>query len=260
VTGAVIDLRGRTVIVTGGGRGVGRGIAEGFLAAGADVTICGRNEPEPLPADGDRAAEFVAADVREADDIARVVEVVVGRHGQIDVLVNNAGGAPPADSATASPRFTRAIIELNLIAPLVFAQQVNAVMQTQDRGGVIVNIASVSGIRPSPNSAAYGAAKAGLLNLTTTLAVDFAPRVRVNAVTAGLIETEQSHLFYGDEEGIAAVSATVPLGRMGTPRDVAGVCVFLASPLAEYVSGANILLHGGGERPAYMDAAKNTSA
>jgi NAD(P)-dependent dehydrogenase (short-subunit alcohol dehydrogenase family) len=133
-------------------------------------------------------------------------------------------------------------------------------MQEQDDGGVIINIASVSGIRPSPNSAAYGAAKAGLLNLTTTLAVDYAPKVRVNAVTAGLIRTEQSHLFYGDEDGIAAVGATVPLGRMGTPADVAGVCLFLASPLAAYVSGANILLHGGGERPAYMDAAKNTSA
>ena len=126
--------------------------------------------------------------------------------------------------------------------------------------GCIVNIASVSGMRPSPASAAYGAAKAGLLNLTTTLAVDYAPRVRVNAVTAGLIVTEQAHLFYGDDEGIAAVGATVPLGRMGTPSDVAGVCLFLASPLAAYVSGANILVHGGGERPAFLEAAKNTSA
>ena len=120
-------------------------------------------------------------------------------------------------------------------------------MQEQDEGGVIVNIASVSGTRGSPGSAAYGAAKAGLLNLTVSLAVDYAPKVRVNAVTAGMIETEQSHLFYGDEEGIAAVSATVPLGRLGTPADVADACVFLASPMAAYVSGANLLLHGGGE-------------
>jgi NAD(P)-dependent dehydrogenase (short-subunit alcohol dehydrogenase family) len=260
LTGNVIDLGGRAVIVTGGAKGIGRGITEGFLGAGADVTICGRNEPDELPAHGGRQATFVAGDVRDADDVARIVADTVRRLGRLDVLVNNAGGAPPADSATASPRFSRAIIELNLVAPLVFAQQANAVMQEQDDGGVIVNIASVSGIRPSPNSAAYGAAKAGLLNLTTTLAVDYAPKVRVNAVTAGLIRTEQSHLFYGDEEGIAAVSATVPLGRMGTPADVAGACLFLASPLAAYISGANILLHGGGERPAYMDAAKNTSA
>lgn len=254
------DLSGQSVIVTGGARGIGRGITEGFLAAGADVTICGRSEPEELPAVEGRAATFVAADVREPDDVARVVDDAVGRLGRVDVLVNNAGGSPPADSATASPRFSRAIVELNLIAPLVCSQAVNAIMQEQESGGCIVNIASVSGTRPNPGSAAYGAAKAGLLNLTTTLAVDFAPRVRVNAVTAGLILTEQAHLFYGDEEGIAAVSATVPLGRMGTPDDIANVCLFLASPLAAYVSGANVLVHGGGEQPAYRDAATNTSS
>src|SRR5262245_19173934 len=252
------DLTGQSVIVTGGARGVGRGITEGFLAAGADVTICGRNEPESVPEVDARAAAFVAADVREPDDVERVVADTVARTGRVDVLVNNAGGSPPADSATASPRFSRSIIDLNLIAPLVCSQAVNAVMQEQATGGSIVNIASVSGTRPNPGSAAYGAAKAGLLNLTSTLAVDFAPKVRVNAVTAGLILTEQAHLFYGDEEGIAAVSATVPLGRMGTPDDIADVCLFLASPLAAYVSGANILVHGGGELPAYLGAAKNT--
>ena len=128
-------------------------------------------------------------------------------------------------------------------------------MQAQSDGGSIVNIASVSGLRPSPGTAAYGAAKAGLLNLTTTLAVDYAPKVRVNAVSAGLIRTEQSHLHYGDEAGIAAVGATVPLGRMGAPADIAHACLYLASPLAAYVTGANLLVHGGGERPAYLDAA-----
>ncbi|MGH8985032.1 MAG: SDR family oxidoreductase, partial [Acidimicrobiia bacterium] len=123
----------------------------------------------------------------------------------------------------------------------------------------IVNISSVSGTRPTPGTAAYGAAKAGLLNLTQTLAVEWAPKVRVNAVTAGLVRTDQSHLFYGDEEGIAAVGATVPLGRMADPSDIADVCLFLASPLARYVSGESIVVHGGGERPAYLDAAKNTS-
>ncbi len=256
---ATPDLSGQVVIVTGGARGIGRGIAESFLAAGAEVTICGRSEPESLPTADGRVAAFVAADVRDPEAIEHVVADTVSRSGRLDVLVNNAGGSPPADSATASPRFSRSIIDLNLIAPLVFSQAANAVMQGQESGGCIVNIASVSGMRPSPASAAYGAAKAGLINLTTTLAVDFAPRVRVNAVTAGLIVTEQAHLFYGDDEGIAAVGETVPLGRMGTPGDVAGVCLFLASPLAAYVSGANILVHGGGERPAYLEAAKNTS-
>jgi NAD(P)-dependent dehydrogenase (short-subunit alcohol dehydrogenase family) len=121
-----------------------------------------------------------------------------------------------------------------------------------------VNVASVSGVRASPNTLAYGAAKAGLLNATKTMAVDFAPKVRVNAVVVGLVVTEQAHLFYGDEAGIAAVGATVPLGRMADPTDVADVCVFLASPLARYVSGAEVLVHGGGEKPAYMDAASGT--
>jgi NAD(P)-dependent dehydrogenase (short-subunit alcohol dehydrogenase family) len=113
----------------------------------------------------------------------------------------------------------------------------------------------VSALRPSPGTAAYGAAKAGLLNLTTTLAVEWAPKVRVNAITAGLIVTEQAALHYGDEAGIAAVGATIPAGRMGQPRDIADACLFLASPLADYVSGANLHVHGGGERPVYLDAA-----
>jgi NAD(P)-dependent dehydrogenase (short-subunit alcohol dehydrogenase family) len=89
--------------------------------------------------------------------------------------------------------------------------------------------------------------------------VEWAPKVRVNAVTAGMIRTEQSHLHYGDEAGLAAVAATVPLGRMGEPRDVGDVCLFLASPLASYISGANLLMHGGGEKPAFLGAAKNVS-
>jgi NAD(P)-dependent dehydrogenase (short-subunit alcohol dehydrogenase family) len=135
----------------------------------------------------------------------------------------------------------------------------NAVMQRQEEGGAIINIASVSGARPSPGTAAYGAAKAGLLNLTTTMAVEFAPRVRVNAITAGLIRTEQSHLHYGDEAGIARVAATIPMGRLAEPTDIGDACLFLASPLAAYVTGANLLLHGGGERPAFLDAADPTA-
>ena len=125
------DLSGQVVIVTGGARGIGRGITEGFLAAGADVTICGRSGPRE-PSVGRRPRpRFVAADVREPDDVERVADTV-SRSGRLDVLVNNAGGSPPADSATASPRFSRAIVELNLIAPLVFSQQANAVMQGQE--------------------------------------------------------------------------------------------------------------------------------
>jgi len=252
---APFDLSGKVVIVTGGTQGVGRGIALRFLELGAHVVVCSRREPEQQPAFGGASALFVAADVREVDQIDRAIGVTLERFGRIDVLVNNAGGSPPADAATASPRFSAAIVSLNLLAPLNFSQRANAVMQRQESGGSIVNIASVSGVRPSPGTAAYGAAKAGLLNLTQSLAVEWAPKVRVNAVTAGLIHTEQADLHYGDEAGIARVSATIPLGRMGEPADVADACVFFASPLARYVSGANLLLHGGGERPAFLGAA-----
>ncbi len=246
---------GQAVIVTGGCRGIGRGIARRFAEAGAHVLVCCRNQPESLP----EGVAFVAADVREPEQIDAAIAACIERFGTVDVLVNNAGGAPPADSATASPRFTAGIIALNLTAPIVFAQRANAVMQGQEHGGTIVNIASVSGVRPSPSTLAYGAAKAGLLNATQTMGVEFAPKVRVNAVIVGLVVTEQAHLFYGDEAGIAAVGATVPLGRMADPSDVADVCVFLASPLARYVNGAEILVHGGGEKPAYIEAVQSTA-
>jgi NAD(P)-dependent dehydrogenase (short-subunit alcohol dehydrogenase family) len=252
-----IDMSAAVVIVTGGTKGVGRGIARRFLDAGARVVVCGRAPPEePVRSTSGREASFVAADVREVEGVDRVVARALEQHGRIDVLVNNAGGAPPADAATVSPRFSTSVITLNLIAPLVFSQRVNAVMQKQAEGGSIVNIASVSGLRASPGTAAYGAAKAGLLNLTESLAVEWAPRVRVNAIAAGPLRTEKSELHYGDEAGIARVAATIPLGRLGEPEDVGDVCLFLASPLARYVSGAIVTVHGGGEKPAFLEAAK----
>ena len=250
-----LDFTGKVVIVTGGCRGVGRGITERFLAAGADVVICCRHEPDTLPSVGERTAAFIAADVRDADQIDAVLTFTLERHGRLDVLVNNAGGAPPSDTATVSPKFSTAIIALNLVAPLVFAQRAFAVMKDQPEGGVIVNIASVSGLRPSPGTAAYGAAKAGLVNLTQTLGLEFAPAVRVVGVTVGLVRTEQADLFYGDEAGVAAVGQTVPVGRMAEPSDVGDVCLLLASPLARYVTGEHLILHGGGEWPAYLRAA-----
>jgi NAD(P)-dependent dehydrogenase (short-subunit alcohol dehydrogenase family) len=252
-----IDLSGRVAIVTGGGRGVGRGISESLLDAGADVVICGRKEPESLPESGGRRALFTPADVRELEQIEAVAGFAEERFGRIDVLVNNAGGAPPADAATASPRFHEQILRLNLIAPLHFAQRANRTMQSQDSGGVILFISSVSAMRPSPKTAVYGAAKAGLESLARSLAMEWAPKVRVAVVAGGMIETEQSELYYGDAEGIAAVGATVPVGRLAVPRDIGDACTFLASPLASYVSGTTLLVHGGGERPPFWEAAKN---
>ena len=248
-----IDLASQVAIVTGGARGVGRGISERLLEAGAEVVICGRTPPESLPSAGGRSALFVPADVRELESIDRVIAFTRERFGRLDALVNNAGGSPAAPAATASPRFSEKILQLNLIAPMHFAQKANAVMQAQSDGGVIINIASVSALRPSPGTAAYAAAKAGLLSLTQTLAVEWAPMVRVNAIAAGMIKTELAEMHYGDAAAQARVAATVPLARLGTPRDVGDLCVFLASPLASYVSGATVLMHGGGERPAFLD-------
>ncbi len=253
-----IDLAGRVGLVTGGSRGVGRGITERLLEAGAEVVICGRTEPRPedLPTGGSepsRRASFVAADVRDPDAVDRLVTAVVEGHGRLDLAVNNAGGSPSTDSATASPRFSEKIIALNLTAPIHVAQRANAQMQAQADGGVIVNVASLSGLRPSPGTAAYGAAKAGLVNLTTTLAMEWAPRVRVNCVSAGMVRTEAFEDYYGGPDGASAVAATVPAGRVAEPIDVANAVVFLASPLAAHVSGTNLVVHGGGERLAFAD-------
>ena len=249
-------MSGSTVVlVTGGAKGVGRGISERFLAEGASVVVCGREVPAVLPQQNGHKAEFVACDVRKTDQVDALFAQIAERHGRLDVLVNNAGGAPFAMADKASPRFHESIVALNLLAPLHFAQKANALMQKQAEGGVIIFIASVSGLRPSPGTAAYGAAKAGVLSLTQSLAVEWAPRVRVVAISPGLVKTEQSELHYGDEAGIAAVSATVPAGRMANPSEIGDACVWLASAGAAYASGTNLVLHGGGERPAFLDAA-----
>ncbi|WP_330228178.1 SDR family oxidoreductase [Nocardia sp. NBC_00508] len=249
-----IDLAGRVVLVTGGVRGVGAGVSEAFLAAGATVVACARRPADvPVEVDG-RAIDYLPCDVRDADAVRALIETITERHGRLDHLVNNAGGAPFALAAEAGKNFHAKIVELNLLAPLLVAQAANAVMQRQEEGGSIVNISSVSGHRPSPGTAAYGAAKAGMDSLTGSLAVEWAPKVRVNSLVVGPVHTELSHLHYGDEEGVDAVGRTIPLGRMARPDDIGSCAVFLASPLAAYVSGATLLVHGGGERPAFLAA------
>ena len=252
--GVTGGFAGRTVLVTGGTRGIGAGIARRFLAAGADVIVCGRREPPHPVTNAGRPAAYVEADVREPGQVDRLIAAAVEATGRLDVVVNNAGGAPYAEAAAASPNFHQKIVALNLIAPLHVSQRANQVMQQHD-GGSIIMIGSMSGLRPSPGTAAYGAAKAGLHHLATSLAVEWAPRVRVNCVVAGATETEQSALHYGDAAGVAAVGATVPLRRLATPGDIAEACVFLASPRSAYITGASLLVHGGGELPAFLAAA-----
>jgi NAD(P)-dependent dehydrogenase (short-subunit alcohol dehydrogenase family) len=238
-------LNGKVAVVTGGTRGVGAGIAKAFVEAGADVVTCARRPPEE-PVEG---TEFVPVDLRDAD----AVRAFFAGLPRVDVLVNNAGGAPYRRLDQSASEWHARVVELNLLTPLTAS--LAAYEQLRRARGSVVMIGSVSGTRPSPGTAAYGAAKAGLENLARSMAVEWAPEVRVNTLVVGLVRTELSHLHYGDEDGIEAVSRTVPLGRMAEPADVGAAAVFLASDAAAYISGASLLVHGGGERPAFLDAA-----
>ncbi|MER6356522.1 SDR family oxidoreductase [Streptomyces sp. NPDC001634] len=238
-------MRGRTAVVTGGTRGVGAGIARAFVAAGADVVVCARRPPE-VPLEG---AEFAPLDVCDPP----AVRDFFGALPRVDVLVNNAGGAPYRPLADAGPERHARVVELNLVAPLTVS--LAAYDHLRHARGAVVMIGSVSGSRPSPGTAAYGAAKAGLESLARSMAVEWAPEVRVNTLVVGMVRTELSHIHYGGEDGIAAVSRTVPLGRLAEPSDIGEAAVFLASDAAAYITGASLLVHGGGERPAFLDAA-----
>ncbi|GAA2431498.1 SDR family oxidoreductase [Streptomyces pulveraceus] len=249
------DFTGRVALVTGGTKGIGAAIAGAFLGAGAEVVVCGRTTPDALPSAGGREALFVPADVRDPAAASALVDTAVERFGGLDVLVNNAGGSPDADAATVSPRFVEKVVALNLLAPFYVAQAAHRVMRDQEDGGSVVNIGSVSAHDPQPGTAAYTAAKAGLLALTRALALEWAPAVRVNHITTGLIRTPGAASVYGADGG-ASVAGVIPMRRMAVPEDVARACLFLASELSGYVNGADLAVHGGGEFPARYLAVK----
>jgi NAD(P)-dependent dehydrogenase (short-subunit alcohol dehydrogenase family) len=243
-----IDLSDHVVLVTGGQRGIGRGISQAFVEAGATVTTCSRSEvAHPLA-----GTTHFECDVRDQESVEALIDGIVDAHHRLDVVVNNAGGAPATDAATASPGFHNKIIGLNLNAPLLVSQVANRVMQAQESGGSIVNISSIGAHRPAPTIAAYAAAKAGVDSLTRSLAMEWGPKVRVNAIDVGLCRTEQTDDHYGGDDRVGRIEATIPLGRMAWPEEVGNVAVFLASELASYVSGASVRCDGGGEPPVFL--------
>jgi NAD(P)-dependent dehydrogenase (short-subunit alcohol dehydrogenase family) len=248
-------MAGMVAIVTGGNRGVGKVIARRLLEEGASVTTCSRGEyDEPPAAEGvpDAAGRIihVPCDVRDVDAIANVVDRTVATFGRLDLLVNNAGGSPVAPTGPTSPRFHASVIAINLVGPLWFSQRVNAVMQEQETGGSIVNISSMASVTASPGLTAYGAAKAGLNHLTRTLAVEWGPKVRVNCIALGTIETEalDEVIFGNNPDTRRRFEERTPLRRIGTPTEIANACIFLAGPRAPYINGATIWADGGGAR------------
>jgi NAD(P)-dependent dehydrogenase (short-subunit alcohol dehydrogenase family) len=240
----VTSFTGRVAVVTGGTRGIGRAVAERFEAAGATVVTLARTEPSQA------VGRFIAADLGSRDAVRAAFRTVADEFGRVDVLVNNAGGARPGAALDYSEAAARAALDLNVLGVLYAAQCMHP-LTPRHGGASIVNIGSVAGTRPSPGTAVYGAAKAALAALTKSLALEWAPRVRVNCVLPGPVLTESLTAYYGGPEAAALIGQGLPMGRMAEPADVANACLFLASDEAAQVSGAELLVHGGGEAPRF---------
>ena len=251
-----INFKNKTVLITGGTKGIGLEITKTFLRLDANVVVLARNKPSRKIQAKGNASLYVECDIRNLESIDNALKTIKSQYRTLDILINNAGGGPLVDSISASPKFHQAIIDLNLMAPLNVSQKVGKLMMKQKTISNIINISSVTATRPTPGSAAYGAAKGALVNLTKTLAIEWAPKIKVNAIIVGYIETENSLLHYGSKSEINKVAKTIPLKRMGKPQDIANACIFFASPLAEWITGAALEVHGGGETPSYLDVAK----
>ncbi|MCH1553280.1 MAG: SDR family oxidoreductase [Luminiphilus sp.] len=253
------EFAGRVVVVTGGAGHIGRAICEAFLAEGAEVIAVGRREPKTAIIAGGREASFFPADIRDPGASQALIDHVTSTHRRIDILVNNAGGGPPVAAADASPELTQKIIALNLTAPVILSQQAHPALMASEQVASVINIASVSGARPSPGTAAYGAAKAGLLNVTKSLAMEWGPDIRVNALIVGLVHNDAGVEHYGGEAGFQRVADMLPLKRMAAPTDIANTVLMLCSDRSSYISGANLEVDGGGEVPVFLHLASEQS-
>ena len=253
-----IELHNKNVIVTGGYSGIGLETTRALKNCGANVVVPARRRDIASKAlEGIIASEnIVEMDLADVSSVQNFVNDYVKEGLSLDLLINNAGGAPLVKALSVSNRFHEAIIDLNLTAPLNVSQRFAKIMMKQKTVSNIINISSVTANRPTPGSAAYGAAKGGLVNLTKTLAVEWAPKIKVNSIVVGYIETENSLVHYGSKKEMNKIAKTIPMKRMGKPSDVANACLFFASNLSEWVTGASLDVHGGGEKPTYLEVAK----
>ena len=252
----MINLKNKSVVVTGGTKGIGAEIVKAYLKLNANVYILARQKPSRAIQSKGNKATFIECDIRDINSLDNAVTKIKNLSKSIDILINNAGGSPLNDALKASNKFHEAIIDLNLSAPLNVSQRFAKIMIKQKTVSNIINISSVTATRPTPGSAAYGAAKGGLVNLTKTLAVEWAPKIKVNSIIVGYIETENSILHYGSKKEINKVAKTIPMKRMGKPEDIAKACIFFCSDLADWITGAALEVHGGGEKPSYLEVAK----
>jgi gluconate 5-dehydrogenase len=248
----LFDLAGKTAIVTGGGKGVGRQLAEGLAEAGADIVVCARQADRCEQAASELEQLGVRAlglgcDVRDPEQIQVVVERTVADFGGVDILVNNAGtvwGAPPEDTPLEG---WQKVVDVNLTGVFLFSQAAGRAMIAAG-GGTIVNIASVAGLRSGPpeimNTIAYNATKGGVIAFSRDLAGKWAQHgIRVNAIAPGWFPSDMAN-FVIDQHGDDLLRH-IPLGRFGGPQDLKGAVIFLASEASAYVTAQTLVVDGG---------------
>jgi 7-alpha-hydroxysteroid dehydrogenase len=248
-------LTGRVAIVTGAGKGIGRGIALAFAEAGADL-VCAARTPADLESTAaevrarGRRALVVPCDVMQTAALEELVARALAGFGRIDVLVNNAGGTGPRPALATSERFFENALRFNVTSPFLLTRLVVPKMVETAGGGAVVNVSSRSSDMVQTAFVAYAAGKAALNMVTRNLAAEFAPKVRVNAISVGGVDTEALAVVMGDERARLAFEAGTPMGRPGTVEDVAACALYLASPAAGWVTGKVFQVDGGTEAPA----------
>jgi 7-alpha-hydroxysteroid dehydrogenase len=248
-------LDGRVAIVTGAGKGIGRGIAIGLAEAGADVVCAARTAADLDDVAGEittlgRQALAVPTDVMETAALDRLVDAAVERFDRVDVLVNNAGGTMPRPAMTTSERFFETALRFNVTAAFLLTQRAAKAMVATAGSGSVVNISSRSSDMVQTSFVAYGAGKAALNMMTRNMAADLAPRVRINAIAVGGVATQALDVVLTDDDLRAQFIAGTPMARAGEPEDIACAVLFLASDASSWVTGKIFQIDGGVEAPA----------